>query len=98
MVSDFITENHGYLCLTQAEYDTKKLTDPEICMGARTLHEYGESLDIYWTGTKFMKQMSSVVKIAETKYPTKQAIGYFGFFTRVDVIWHLLTIRSMSIA
>ena len=63
MVSDFITVNDGYLCLTQAEYDVKKQTDP------RTLLEYGESRDGYWTGAKFMRQMSNVVKIAETKYP-----------------------------
>ena len=43
MVSDFITEKDGYLCLTKAEHDSAKLKDPDIPMGARTLLEYGES-------------------------------------------------------
>ena len=36
MVSDFITEKDGYLCLTQAEYDAKKQTDLDI----RWVHEH----------------------------------------------------------
>jgi len=80
MVSDFITENDGYLRLTQAEYDAKKQTDPDICMGARVLIEYGESRDGYWTGTKFMQQMHSVVKIAETKYPKEDGYRLFWIF------------------
>lgn len=43
MVSDFITEKDGYLCLTQTEYDAAKIDNPNITMGARKLLEYGES-------------------------------------------------------
>ena len=80
MVSDFITENDGYLCLTQSEYNAKKQTDPDIRMGARVLIEYGESRDGYWTAAKFMKQMRSVVKIAETKYPKEAGYRLFWIF------------------
>ena len=61
MVSDFITENDGFLCLTTEEHQAAKLLDPNIPMAARELLEYGESRDGYWTGEKFMKQMKSAV-------------------------------------
>ena len=40
MVSDFITENGGYLCLTEAEHYLAKQRDPDIPMASRTLLEY----------------------------------------------------------
>ena len=80
MVSDFITETGGYLCLTQAEYDAAKVLDPNIRMGARQLLEYGEGRDGYWTGAKFMAQMEKVVKIAEAKYPKADGYRLFWVF------------------
>lgn len=48
MVSDFIEEKHGYLALTQEEYDRVKLTDPSAKMYARQLLEYGAAREGYW--------------------------------------------------
>lgn len=49
-------------------------------MSARTLIEYGEACDGYWTGAKFMKQMSSAVKIAEAKYPKEKGYRVYWIF------------------
>ena len=43
MVSDFITEKDGYLCLTEEEYAVAHRNDSNIRMGARTKLEYGEA-------------------------------------------------------
>lgn len=80
MVSDFITENDGYLCLTKSEHDIAKQADPDIPMAARTLLEYGEARDGYWTGAKFMNQMKNAVKVAEAKYPKEKAYRLFWIF------------------
>lgn len=69
MVSDFIDEYNGYLGLTMDEYTEAKKTDPNAKMQARSLLEYGEAREGYWTSDKFMEQMNKAVKIAETKYP-----------------------------
>ena len=42
MVSDFICEKHGYLELTDEEYDEVKKTDPTIRKHARQTLEYGK--------------------------------------------------------
>ena len=47
MVSDFISEQHGYLQLTQEEYDEAKKTDPTIRKHARQTLEYGEGKEGY---------------------------------------------------
>lgn len=80
MVSDFITERDGYLCLTEEEYERAKAIDPNIRMGARQLLEYGESRDGYWTGDKFMAQIKKVVPIAEAKYPREDGYRLFWIF------------------
>ena len=43
MMSEFISEKNGYLCLTQEEYRQARETDPSIQMEARCLFEYGEA-------------------------------------------------------
>ena len=80
MVSDFITEKDGYLCLTEEEYAVAHENDSNIRMGARTRLEYGEARDGYWTGPKFMKQMESAVKVAEVKYPREKGYRLFWIF------------------
>ena len=37
MVSDFITETDGFLCLTEEEYQAAKRSNPDIKMSARKL-------------------------------------------------------------
>ena len=80
MVSDFIDERNGYLCLTQEEYVRARQSDPSIQMEARCLFECGEAKEGYWTCDKFIKQMKKAIKIAEFKYPKS---GMFGYLTTV---------------
>ena len=69
MVSDFIDEHSGYLHLTDEEHASAKESDPTILKYARTLFEYGESREGYWTSERFMNQLKEAVKIADAKYP-----------------------------
>ena len=51
MVSDFITDKDGYLCLTEEEYTFNwlvKMTPPLYTMAAPTLLEYGEGWLLDW--------------------------------------------------
>jgi len=82
MVSDFVTEKNGFLCLTEEEYQAAKRNNPNIKMSARKLLEYGESREGYWTSDKFMKQMEYVVETAEAKYSKSKVIVYSGFLIK----------------
>ena len=66
MVSDFIDEKNGYLCLTQEEYVRAR---EAVQIQARCLLEYGEAKEGYWTCEKFIQQMRNAIKIAKFKYP-----------------------------
>lgn len=65
MVSDFIDEHHGFLQLSDEKYERTKTVSPGIQKYARTILEYGENKEGYWTSEKFMQQIEDVVKIAE---------------------------------
>ena len=69
MVSDFVNELHGYLALTDEEYQNASKDDPTIGRQARQLLAYGENREGYWTCEKFMQQLEVAVKICEYKYP-----------------------------
>ena len=73
-VSDFIEEHDGFLQLSLEQYEQAKVTNPNIKLVARTLLEYGESREGYWTSDKFMKQVKEASEIAEFKYPREK--GY----------------------
>jgi len=77
MVSDFIDEKNGYLCLTQEEYVRARQFDPTIQMQARCLFEYGEAREGYWTCDK---QMKRAIKIAEFKCPRSDGWKYVWIF------------------
>ena len=77
MVSDFITEKNGFLCLNEEEYQVAKRN---MKMSTRKLLEYRESREGYWTSDKFMKQMEYIVEVAEAKYPKEQAYRIFWVF------------------
>lgn len=49
MVSDFIDEFHGYLALSDSEYETAKQFNREIRKYAREFLEIGEGREGYWT-------------------------------------------------
>ena len=49
LVSDFIDERNGFLCLTQEEYVRVREADSTIQMEARCLFEYGKAKEGYWT-------------------------------------------------
>jgi len=80
MVSDFIDEKNGYLCLTQEEYARAHRIDQSIQMEARCLFEYGEAREGYWTSDKFIEQMKSAIKIAEVKYPKSEGWKHVWIF------------------
>ena len=69
MVSDFVDERHGYLALTNEEYEQASKDDPAIRKKARRLLAYGENREGYWTCEKFIQQLEEAVKICEYKYP-----------------------------
>ena len=55
MVSDFISEQDGYLKLTDEEITQGKEKYPQY--GRRSI-EYGENRDGYWTSERFMEQLT----------------------------------------
>ena len=79
MVSDFVDEINGYLCLTQEEYRRAQV-DKTTQMEARSLLEYGEAREGYWTCDKFMQQMKKAIKIAEFKYPKSEGWKHVWIF------------------
>ena len=80
MVSDFVDEINGYLCLTQEEYRRAREVDKTTQMEARSLLEYGEAREGYWTCDKFMQQMKKAIKIAEFKYPKSEGWKHVWIF------------------
>ena len=54
MVSDFIDEHNGYLCLTNEEFKQAKQTNADMVQEAKVVFEYGVGKDGYWTGDRFM--------------------------------------------
>ena len=71
MVSDFITEHHGYLKFTKEEFEEVKMHDFCIPKEARVLFKYGAQTEGYWNCEKFINQVKDAVKIAEVMYPTE---------------------------
>lgn len=72
MLSDFIEERNGYLCLTDEEYERAKAVDKTAKKYARRFLEYGESREGYWTSDKFMDQIKEAVKLVDFKYPKSE--------------------------
>ena len=69
MVSDFISEQDGYLKLSDQEFAIGRTIFPGLKQYARAYIEYGENRDGYWTSDKFMEQLEYCAKMAECKYP-----------------------------
>ena len=81
MVSDFIDEKNGYLCLAQEEYVRAREVDSStVWMKARCLFEYGEAKEGYWTSDKFVQQMKVAIRIAEFKYPKREGWRHVWIF------------------
>ena len=75
MVSDYIDQHNGFLCLTDEEHALATATDPDFPKAARELLEYGAAKEGYWTGQKFMANVQKAARIAEFKYkPDKHTI------------------------
>ena len=72
MVSDFISENLGYLQLTQEEYDEAKQSNPTIRKHACETLECGEGKEGYWTSEKFTTQIREAARITDVKYPREE--------------------------
>jgi hypothetical protein len=69
MLSDFVEERNGLLCLSDEEFERAKLVDGSAKKYARKLLEYGANREGYWTSDKFMDTIKDVVKLVEIKYP-----------------------------
>ena len=76
MVSDFIIERDGFLCLTEEEYQAAKRNNHNIRTSARKLLENGESREGHWTSEKFMKQMEYAVEVAEAKISKRARLSF----------------------
>ena len=64
MLSDFFSEEAGYLTLTNEEILKAKETYPELVQQtARAYLEYGENKEGNWTSKKFMEQIKYSAKI-----------------------------------
>ena len=70
MVSDFVDEHDGFLCLSHQQHQQAKATNPSIQQHTRVVFEYGSERGGYWTGDRFMAQMKTACDIAEIKYPS----------------------------
>ena len=79
MVSDFIDEINGYLCLTQEEYIKAREVHKTIQTEARSLLKYGEAREGYWTCDKCLQEMKIAIKIAEFNYPKRRDESMCGF-------------------
>ena len=81
MVSEFIAKKDGYLALSDQQYELKVAnTAGGIKKSALALLEIGENREGYWTGQRFMEQVTKAVKIAEVKYPTSQGYHHIWCF------------------
>lgn len=69
MVSDFIDEHSGFLCLSSEEHELAKLSQPNLPQTARILFKFGAQGDGYWNNEHFISQVETAIKIAEFKYP-----------------------------
>jgi hypothetical protein len=68
-VSDFISEQDGYLKLSDEEFAIGRTIFPGLKQYARACIEYSKNKDGYWTSAKFMEHLEYSAKIAECKYP-----------------------------
>ena len=65
MVSDFIDEHNGYLCLSNQEYEESRANHPGLWKEARFLLKYGSSSEGYWNSETFLVQVKQALTIAE---------------------------------
>ena len=80
MVSDFITEFDGLLQLTTEKYRRAAESDRSIHMCAQETIKFRAGSEGYWNNARFLKQMESIVNIADIKYPsdTHSKVWIFG--------------------
>ena len=71
MVSDFMEQHQGFLCITEEEHTTITPQNPEFPITARVMFEYGAEKEGCWTGEILMCNVKDVCKIAEHKYPAE---------------------------
>lgn len=77
MVSDFIDELNGPLCLSDAEFALHQKSKPGLRQEARVLLECGENRDGYWDSKKFLLNVQAAADIADIKYPAE----------KYDILW-----------
>ena len=72
MVSDFITQQMGFLRLSDQEHDIAKTLRHDFPQTARALLEYGGDKEGYWTGEKFMANVKDAAAIAKFLFPAER--------------------------
>lgn len=74
MIPDFISEQDGFLQLSDSEFAAGRVKVPRLKQYARASIEYGENKDGYWTPERILDQLKYCVDIVECKYPCEE--GY----------------------
>ena len=69
MVSDFVDEHCGFLCLSSEERERALQLNSQHPISARVILKYGAELEGYWNSDMFMQQVKKACTIAEFKYP-----------------------------
>ena len=72
MVSDFITQQRGFLCLNDREHDVARALRPNFPKTARAFLEYGGDKEGYWTAEKFMSNVKNASAIANFLFPSER--------------------------
>ena len=81
MVSEFIEEKDGYLALSDQQYELEVANSgDDVEKSALAVLEIGENREGYWTGERFMEQVTKAVEVAEVKYPTSRGYHYIWCF------------------
>ena len=62
MVSDFIDEHSGYLCLSPEDQEVAKISHADLPAAARTIFKFGAQGDGYWNIDHFLSQVNTAIK------------------------------------
>lgn len=79
MISDYVDQHNGFLCLTDSEAEHAKSSQPTFPTTARATLEYGADKGGYWNSEKFLKNVKDAIKIAKFKYPEDKHTVVFVF-------------------
>ena len=90
-------EHNGFLALSDEEYQTANLTNPNIRPYAWEFLEYGERKEGYWTWDKVIAQMHRVIEIAKINTLEREDGIMFGCLITAAamLLWQIMLLMSM---